>query len=81
MIKKLLLPFAILIGGFGLAALILATGPVLEQIPPPSNAPLVRTWEARAQTVQMSSITHGSVLPRTESDLIPEVSGRVISMS
>ena len=81
MIKKILLPFSIVIGGFGLAAVIIATGPELEHVPPPSNAPLVRVWEAHPQTVQMSSITHGSVLPRTESDLIPEVSGRVVSMS
>ena len=81
MIKKILLPFVIVVAGFGLAALIIATGPELEQVPPPSNAPLVRTWKAHPQTVAMSSITHGSVLPRTESDLIPEVSGRVVSMS
>ncbi|MBT3624799.1 MAG: efflux RND transporter periplasmic adaptor subunit [Gammaproteobacteria bacterium] len=29
----------------------------------------------------MSSVTHGSVLPRTESELIPEVSGRVVDIS
>jgi RND family efflux transporter MFP subunit len=81
MIKKILLPLVIVVGGFALAAIIIATGPELEQVPPPSKAPLVRTWEAHAQTVEMSSITHGSVLPRTESDLIPEVSGRVVSMS
>jgi RND family efflux transporter MFP subunit len=80
-IKNILLPLAIVVGGFGLAAVIIATGPELEHVPPPSNAPLVRVWEAHPQTVQMSSITHGSVLPRTESDLIPEVSGRVVSMS
>jgi len=81
MIKKILLPFVIVVGGIGLAALIIATGPKLEHVAPPSNAPLVRTWAAHPQTVEMSSITHGSVLPRTESDLIPEVSGRVVSMS
>jgi len=81
MIKKVLPPLAILVAGVGLAALIIATGPELEQVPPPANAPLVRTWTAQAESVQMSSITHGSVLPRTESDLIPEVSGRVIAMS
>jgi len=81
MIKKVLLPLAILVAGVGLAALIIATGPELEQVPPPSNAPLVRTWIAQEEIVQMSSITHGSVLPRTESDLVPEVSGRVIAMS
>jgi hypothetical protein len=61
MIKQFLLPIVIVIGGVGLAAAIIATGPTLEQLPPPSNAPLVRTWEASSQTVRMSSITHGGV--------------------
>lgn len=81
MIKQILLPVAIIVGGVGLAIAIIATGPKLEYLPPPSNAPLVLTWEASAQTVQLSSFTHGSVQPRTESDLIPEVSGRVINMN
>jgi RND family efflux transporter MFP subunit len=81
MIKRILFPIAIVVAGLGLAGLIIATGPKLEQQPPPSSAPLVRTWVADVQTVQMTSITHGSVLPRTESELIPEVSGRIIEMS
>ena len=81
MIKRFLFPIAIVVAGLGLAGLIIATGPKLEQQPPPSSAPLVRTWVADVQTVQMTSITHGSVLPRTESELIPEVSGRIIEMS
>jgi RND family efflux transporter MFP subunit len=81
MIRKVLLPLMIVVGGFGLGGIIIATGPELQQVPPPSSTPLVRTWKAKAQTVQMSSTTHGSVLPRTESDLIPEVSGRVVAMS
>ena len=81
MIKRFLLPIVIIAGGFALAGIIVATGPKLEQLPPPNNAPIVRTWRADAETVQLTSITHGTVLPRTESELIPEVSGRVISMS
>ena len=81
MIKRILFPIAIVVAGLGLAGLIIATGPKLEQQPPPSSAPRVRTWVADVQTVQMTSITHGSVLPRTESELIPEVSGRIIEMS
>lgn len=79
--KRILLPVLILIGGFGLAAAIVATGPTLQPQAPPSNAPLVRTWTASPQTVRMTTTTHGTVLPRTESDLIPEVSGRVVRTS
>lgn len=81
MAKRFLFPIVILIAGVGLAAIIIATGPTLDQLPPPDNAPIVRTWRADAQTVQLTSMTHGTVLPRTESELIPEVSGRVTGIS
>ncbi len=81
MLKQIVYPVMIIVAGLGLAGIIIATGPRLEQKPPPSNAPLVRTWEAHDQTVQMTSITHGTVLPRTQSELVPEVSGRVINIS
>jgi RND family efflux transporter MFP subunit len=80
-VKRIVLPVAILIAGFGLAAAIIATGPQLKQQPPPDNAPLVRSWVAAEQVVQMTSRTHGTVLPRTESDLVPEVSGRITEIS
>ena len=79
--KRVLLPVIILIGGFGLAGLIIATGPTLEQKAPPPNSPLVRYWTAKPQTVRMTTIAHGTVLPRTESELVPEVSGRVMRVS
>ena len=81
MFKRFLLPIVIVGVGFVLAGLIVATGPKLEQLPPPNNAPIVRTWLADSQTVQLTSLTHGTVLPRTESELIPEVSGRVINVA
>lgn len=79
--KRVLLPIAILAVGFVLAGGIIATGPELQQQAPPDTAPLVRTWVAAPQTVQLASRAHGTVLPRTESDLIPEVSGRVTAIS
>ncbi len=81
MLKRILLPLGIIAGGFVLAGLIVATGPELTPQAPPSNAPLVRTWPASSQTVQMTTIGHGTVVPRTQSELVPEVSGRVINMS
>lgn len=81
MIRQIILPIVILVGGVGLAMGIIATGPKLEYLPAPPNSPLVRTAIASPRTVQMSAFTHGSVSPRTESDLIPEVSGRVVNMS
>lgn len=79
--RRVILPILILIVGFALAAGIVVTGPTLEQQAPPPNSPLVRTWVAQPQTIQLSTRTHGTVLPRTESDLIPEVSGRVVEIA
>jgi len=79
--KRVLLPAAILIAGFGLAALIIATGPRLEQKAPLLSSPLVRSWIAESQSVRMTTLAHGTVLPRTESELVPEVSGRVTKIS
>ncbi len=81
MIKRLLLPIGILCAGFIIMGIIILTGPTLDQKPPDSKAPLVRTWLATSETVQLSVLTYGSVLPKTESELIPEVSGRVIKIS
>ena len=81
MIKQYLLSLAVVIVGVGIAGLIIATGPKLDPQPPTPNAPMVRAATAVQETVQLSAITHGTVLPRTESELVPEVSGRVIAIS
>ncbi|MFT4632193.1 MAG: RND family efflux transporter MFP subunit [Candidatus Pseudothioglobus sp.] len=80
-VKQLLLPIAILIAGFGLAGVILATGPTLTSKPAEILAPLVRTSIIKPQQVQLGANTHGSVSPRTESEVVPEVAGRVIHVN
>lgn len=81
MIRRFLFPIAIVVAGFITMGIIIKTGPTMDQKPPASTAPLVRTWIATSETVQLSVLTYGSVQPRTESELIPEVSGRVIKIS
>jgi RND family efflux transporter MFP subunit len=44
-------------------------------------APLVRVMPLEPGPVQLSVRAHGTVEPRTESDLVPEVSGRVVWLS
>jgi|TARA_B100002003_G_scaffold245007_1_gene272077 RND family efflux transporter MFP subunit len=67
--------------GFGLAAILIATGPTIEPRAPQSLAPLVRVLDVSPKSVQLSTLTHGTVVPRTESELVPEVSGRILAMS
>jgi len=80
-VKKRLLPLAVVIAGFALAALMIATGPKVQPRPSKAVAPLVRVVEAQPRTIQLRTSTHGTVVPRTESDLVPEVDGRVVEMS
>ena len=79
--KRLLLPFVIVLAGFGLAALLLVTGPTLNSQPAMVLTPLVRVQTVTLQDITLSSLTHGTVAPRTESELVVEVAGRVISVN
>ncbi len=79
--KKVVLPLFIVAVGFGIAALLLVSGPKLEPRPGEAIAPLVRVVEVQPQTLQLSARTKGTVVPRTESELIPEVDGRVTEVS
>jgi RND family efflux transporter MFP subunit len=53
----------------------------VEPQPPEILAPLVRVIEVEPTTVVLNVKAHGTVVPRTESELVPEVSGRVLEMS
>ena len=78
---KLLIAIAFL--GLGLVGQVVlnATGPRAEQRPTEVPAPLVRVIEVALADVQLEVATQGTVAPRTESDLVPEVSGPVIWVS
>ena len=79
MFKRYLMPIFVMLAGVGIAAAIIATGPKIEPQPPAPDAPMVKVASASFETIQLTTITHGTVLPRTESDLVPEVSGRAVS--
>ncbi|HEB89243.1 MAG TPA: efflux RND transporter periplasmic adaptor subunit [Deltaproteobacteria bacterium] len=49
-----------------------------EEHPPPRLAPLVRVTVAEPTGHRFFVTAHGSVSPRTESDLVPQVSGEVL---
>lgn len=75
------LPFVVLAGGvFGAWALITARQTV-ETRPPEILPPLVRVVEAKPQTLQLRVQSQGTVMPRTETSLVPEVAGRVLAIS
>ncbi len=78
--RKLKAPL-VLLGGLAVAALVYLSGPKMQPQAPSAIPPLVRVIEADPREVRMTSHTHGTVVPRTESDLVPEVDGRVTAVS
>jgi RND family efflux transporter MFP subunit len=78
---KGLVPLAIIAAAALIVAIVIATQPDVEAGPARVNAPLVSVIEAQPRDLQFSVRTNGTVVPRTESDLVPQVSGEVIWVS
>jgi RND family efflux transporter MFP subunit len=78
---KLLLPIAIVITGVLGAVSLVATRPDVETSSPEALARLVRVVDVTPEKVQIRVTTHGAVAPRTESSLVPEVSGPIVWVS
>jgi RND family efflux transporter MFP subunit len=79
--RKFLYPVLVLAAGAGLAMLLVVTEPppqVDDYVRPPIT---VRTVTVSSQAEHLIVRSQGTVQPRTESQLIPEVSGRVNWMS
>ncbi|MCP5129431.1 MAG: efflux RND transporter periplasmic adaptor subunit [Pseudomonadales bacterium] len=81
MSKKLLYPIIVLAVGFAVAALIAMNPP---QTVPDDYEPLVatvRVIEVQPRAEYLTVISQGTVQPRSQSELIPEVSGRAVWIS
>lgn len=77
MTKKTTLPLAVIalacLGALGLVAV----RPTVSPEPSSRRPPVVETLEAKPRDVRIRVWAHGSVEPRTESDVVAEVSGRI----
>lgn len=71
------LPFAILAVGLVGVALLVATRPEVAVQEAPEVAPLVRVVEVQPSTWRYVVHSQGTVEPRTESELVPQVSGEI----
>jgi RND family efflux transporter MFP subunit len=60
------------------AFVIVATAPSVEFKEPARAIPTVRTISAETETYRHRVRTQGTVAPRSEADLVPEISGRVV---
>ena len=80
-VLKAILPVAVL-GLAGLVAVVMIRSqPDVETQPPPIAPPGVRVHQIELDSVRTSVTSQGTVRPRTETQIVPEVAGRVIWVS
>ena len=79
--KKVLYPIAVLVIGVGLAYVIATTEPAEEVIVFEPLPVLVRVMPVKAVSEFLNISSQGTVQPRSQTELIPEVSGRVTWIS
>lgn len=78
---KTTLPLAVLLlGSVASVGLVVGRGPVKTRAAAP-GPPLVVVQVARPETIRLQIETQGTVAPRTESDLVAEISGRITWVS
>jgi multidrug efflux pump subunit AcrA (membrane-fusion protein) len=78
--KKRVLPLMVLAAG-GLSAFLLASArEVPDRRPSRSEAPLVEAVEVSSVPTVVTVVGHGTVQPKTEIQLVPQVSGRVVEI-
>ncbi len=78
---KVLLPVAVVVTAAGAAYTMFINRPTVVTQPPIVAPPGVRVHTVSLEQVQTSVFSQGTVRPRTESQIVPEISGRVISIS
>jgi RND family efflux transporter MFP subunit len=81
MSKKAIYPLLLLVGGLFLAYLIGVNKPEVVPVPYEPIVPTVRVIEVKATTEYLEVSSQGTVQPRSQSELTPEVSGRVVWIS
>ena len=80
-ILQIVLPLVVLAVAGSAAFILVRSRPTVETQPPLFEAPGVRVHEVAARDVGMTVISQGTVAPRTESQLVPEITGRVIRVA
>ena len=79
--KRYLGSLSVAVVGLALMVVIVATGPVTESEDDAREPPVVRFVVARPAPVRLTVAAHGVVQPKTESRLVSEISGRIVSVA
>lgn len=80
-IVRLLLPPLILLTGIGIAAALISNGPKTVRQRPKAPLPTVEVMVLQPQSYKVQIKSRGTVMPKTESTLVAEVSGKVIQVA
>ena len=78
---QILIPAIIVTAAVGGGFLLVNTPPEAKTNPPARYSPLVRAHEVKLQDLALHVTSEGTVRPVTESTLVPEVSGVVVSVA
>jgi len=78
---RILLPIVVLVLGLIATFAMVATRPAPQTVTPHVPVPLVRVQRVELQTLTFQVASQGTVVPRTESVLISEVSGGVLEVA
>lgn len=77
-LKRSLLPIAVLAVGLAGGIALIVTGPEVKRRPPVQSLPVVEVATVTPEMYQVVVNSQGTVAPRTQSTLIPEVAGRIV---
>ncbi|MDH3638075.1 MAG: efflux RND transporter periplasmic adaptor subunit, partial [Gammaproteobacteria bacterium] len=78
---RIVLPIAVIGLSVGIGLVAVATKPEVATRPRPPNIPVVDVMRVHPGEYRVQVRTRGTVRPRTESTLIPEVSGRIVNIA
>jgi RND family efflux transporter MFP subunit len=78
---KVVLPVAVLAVASSWAWKIFNDQPVVETRPPEISVPVIRAVPVKLRTLRLKVMSQGTVAPRTQTTLFPEIAGRVLQVS
>jgi len=80
-LSRIALPLLVLAGCIAVGVILIKTAPKAERRPAEPSLPVVETIRAAPQAYGVTLESQGTVSPRTQSSLISEVSGRIVSIA
>ena len=78
---KKMYPIFIIIFGLAICSILIFTKPVAKPEEIKRIPPIVQTESLSPESISMVIVSQGTVIPRTESQIYPEIAGRVIYVS